>query len=830
MSRKFVSFILISSLLIIVPTSRFISHGEALYNFGEISNSAAYLSVPFHYQSKSYYCGPASLEMVFDYYGEDIPQEEIADVARTDPSGTYTDELRRAAHFSNLSTSLGNEIPDNITGYSAREFGYAAFKRQELTIEDLKALIDKGDPTIVLMWWSSLKQYGHYRIVIGYNTTHVITHDPWNKGWGGEYGGANTSMTYETFLDLWDAFDYWGLWIRPWSIELRMPSFVKNGDYFEIVVNITYLCSTPFDTIEYASSNCNATIELQEGLELASEETIQHPLGNILAGDSVQTSWSIHANETGAYNISVTATGIIEGSYPYSYLDAIGGVCIHSFSVVNQTCKVHNVDTGLSFTTIQGAINDLETDDEDTILVDSSVFYEHVVINKSVTLIGEASTSTIIDGDRTGGVITIVADNVNITGFTIKNSGEFQEGLSTYGVLVESNNNDLARNIIIDNSYGIVLSTSNNNTLRENNITNNILNFGIGWNPTLGFFHFLHNIDESNTVNGSPIYYWINQHNKQIPTDAGSVYAINSTNIIVKDIAISHDIVCFAGTNNSRIENVSSDSGVICLTSSQNNTVFNNSMKNSQLSLIYSINNIVASNTISDAELGIYLFGPSYNNTIYHNNLINNTKNAYIHTCNHNSPKNFWDNGFEGNYWSNYTGIASEHDGIGDTPHILDGSNQDNHPLMGMFSSFTDLEHEVNVISNSTIEDLQCFDSNSTIVIHVSNTTTDQTFGFCRICIPHALMNETYQIVINGTEPHYVNYNLADNGTHRWIYFSYQHSTLEIVIIPELPPILILPLLIITTLLTIVTYKRKHPKTTHTKHKNPKKPPLLGSK
>jgi hypothetical protein len=88
----------------------------------EMQGVAHFIDVPFHYQDTDYYCGPACLEMVFDYYGEDINQSEIADVARTigEPLySTFTDELRRAAHFSNLSTSMGAEIPDyNITGYT----------------------------------------------------------------------------------------------------------------------------------------------------------------------------------------------------------------------------------------------------------------------------------------------------------------------------------------------------------------------------------------------------------------------------------------------------------------------------------------------------------------------------------------------------------------------------------------------------------------------------------------------------------------------------------------------------------------------------------------
>jgi nitrous oxidase accessory protein NosD len=41
-----------------------------------------------------------------------------------------------------------------------------------------------------------------------------------------------------------------------------------------------------------------------------------------------------------------------------------------------------------------------------------------------------------------------------------------------------------------------------------------------------------------------------------------------------------------------------------------------------------------------------------------------------------------WDNGKVGNYWSNYNGTDENHDGIGDTPYVIDVLNMDNYPLI----------------------------------------------------------------------------------------------------------------------------------------------------
>jgi hypothetical protein len=48
---------------------------------------------------------------------------------------------------------------------------------------------------------------------------------------------------------------------------------------------------------------------------------------------------------------------------------------------------------------------------------------------------------------------------------------------------------------------------------------------------------------------------------------------------------------------------------------------------------------------------------------------------------------NSWDAGYPsgGNYWSDYSGVDSNLDGIGDTPYVIDSSNVDHYPLVRPF-------------------------------------------------------------------------------------------------------------------------------------------------
>ena len=109
-----------------------------------------------------------------------------------------------------------------------------------------------------------------------------------------------------------------------------------------------------------------------------------------------------------------------------------------------------------------------------------------------------------------------------------------------------------------------------------------------------------------------------------------------------------------------------------------NNSISGTEMINNTngLELHYSFNNSIFFNRImNNSGFGIVLNG-SEQNHIDSNGFVNNSIQVQSF-----SSINIWNDGRNGNIWSDYEGVDLNFDGIGDTPYIIDENNQDNYPV-----------------------------------------------------------------------------------------------------------------------------------------------------
>jgi parallel beta-helix repeat protein len=304
------------------------------------------------------------------------------------------------------------------------------------------------------------------------------------------------------------------------------------------------------------------------------------------------------------------------------------------------------------------------------------------------------------------------------------------------------------------------------------------------------------------------------------------------TNIFGNNITTNNAIgIWLYGSDNSISgNNITSNGDGIWLEMCSGTAILENNItanSNDGIRLYLSSNCSVSGNNIIGHQHGIWLYESS-NNSIYHNNLDNPIQ---VYDISWDYPQrtpslNAWDNGSEGNYWSDYNGYDSDHDGIGDTPYFIDENNTDHYPLMGMFSSFnTSYGYAVDFVSNSSISDfsfnlsdIEVYPPEAILAFNVSGDS--DTDGFLRVCIPKILINGSYVIMFDGEIITNITYPQVrelpcSNETYEYLYINYTHSEHTILItgtttIPEFPSFLILPLFMTLTLLTIIICKRRH--------------------
>jgi len=125
-----------------------------------------------------------------------------------------------------------------------------------------------------------------------------------------------------------------------------------------------------------------------------------------------------------------------------------------------------------NYTTIQDAIDNASTND--TIYVYPGIYVENIMVDKTLTLIGDEKLTTIIDGGGQYDVIHIcaMAHRVTITGFTIQNSGSIVGAGFDVGLEIHSQNNNITNNIFTHHfNMAIELFSSNTNTITHNLFT-----------------------------------------------------------------------------------------------------------------------------------------------------------------------------------------------------------------------------------------------------------------------------------------------------------------------------------------------------------------------
>jgi parallel beta-helix repeat protein len=379
------------------------------------------------------------------------------------------------------------------------------------------------------------------------------------------------------------------------------------------------------------------------------------------------------------------------------------------------------------YPTIQSAVENASVGD--TIFVYNDTYYEHVVIDKRLTLLGENRNTTIIDGSDEDSVVVVSADEVTISGFTIQNSGNSSEGRDSgiklwyvdycniTGNIVTNNGRDgirlhysytntVAENIITYNDdRGIIMFSASDNTIEHNTISYNE-DDGIHLNEVCVGNYIELNVINDNLYDGIHVgsigvrdthIKWNTIANHDWGTGVGIRIDSSSDNRIDGNKLYSNNfgvMIYSDSTDNLVVFNTINDSvhsGVLLEDTSEYTTVAGNTLMYNEHGIEIrddSNNNIIGVisffNTIShNEEYGIYIHDDPTYNTIDTNLITNNNYGGiYLYDSSDNEIKNNYikDNrdGIHLEHYSSFNTISIND--ISDSSrygvYIHDGSNE----------------------------------------------------------------------------------------------------------------------------------------------------------
>ncbi|MGB9937101.1 MAG: NosD domain-containing protein [Methanobacterium sp.] len=438
---------------------------------------------------------------------------------------------------------------------------------------------------------------------------------------------------------------------------------------------------------------------------------------------------------------------------------------------INKTIPIINSRTGISYNVIQAAIDDINTHNGDTLSINNQTYYENISLNKKLNLMGyntvlqannknlpviritlEGSGSTIqglyINGSSNSQIYIDTATGIKILNNTI--NGNLNSSKSLWGIcLVNSDQNDITNNTVINCEEGINLYNTNNTKIMYNNVKNchwdnialnlSILNIITGNNITNADSGIrLIGGSNNNTISNNNLTanIWtsislVNSLFNQVTSNVLSsnqegIYLYASNNNTINNNTANNNIwdgIAVHDSSNNLIKghtNITGNNcGVRIIGTSSNNEVIDNNINGnlwSNLSIDTSTTNIIHNNTLNNGNVGLYLQGSSnnqiYNNTIQNNawdgiDLLYGSNNNTIHnnnisgsyygerTLNSNNntsyKNNYMNNVIQANdngtnNWDNSITGNYWSDWLSLNPRQIDGgSNVDNHPTLAPF-------------------------------------------------------------------------------------------------------------------------------------------------
>jgi nitrous oxidase accessory protein len=321
----------------------------------------------------------------------------------------------------------------------------------------------------------------------------------------------------------------------------------------------------------------------------------------------------------------------------------------------------------------------------DVIRVRGGVYREDLVLDKSLVLAGEGHPT--LFGTGVGSVVTIVAPECELSGFTIEGSGIGQTNEMDAAVQVRSNGNRVVDNRMQRVFYGIVVVDAQRNEIADNDIRGlRELPFGRRGDG-IYLYRAPENFVARNRVSGERdgIYFQYAPRGRAVDnvvTDSRyGLHDMFSDDVVIARNTFSDSVVGANIMNSRRVRldhnTIARNRGVpgigLTLKDCDGSTIRNNEISGNARGLLLdgSSVNRFTDNTFRANDTAATLFSSAEQNVFSGNQFVDNWSDLVLSGRDSGTR---WSADGRGNYWSRYRGFDFDGDGIGEAPHPLVGA------------------------------------------------------------------------------------------------------------------------------------------------------------